>query len=162
MKNNIVCKRAHFIKIHCFKGAHLIPSEIQFEGAHLRILQGAQFNPKKRGIATFTWFTTKARMLPVKCVSSGSYVPPTMVAVVDTFEDRGLTWQSSWPRRRPSACNSFWRETVTISALRKHKRCCDVGSAWGDHPLPAFVVGHVYVQAGVQSEAAEAALPHRY
>ena len=52
--NLIVCKGAHFIKIHCFKEAHLIPSEIQFKGAHLRILQGAHLNPKKREIATFT------------------------------------------------------------------------------------------------------------
>ena len=75
--NLIVCEGAHFIQIHCFKGAHLTLSEIQFKGAHLRILQGAHFNPKKREIATFTWFATKARMLPVKCASSGSYVPPT-------------------------------------------------------------------------------------
>ena len=31
----------------------------------------------------------KARMLPVKCASSDSYVPPPMGAVGDTFEDRG-------------------------------------------------------------------------
>ena len=48
----------------------------------------AHFNPKDREIATFTWFATKARMLPVKCASSDSYVPPPMGAVGDTFEDR--------------------------------------------------------------------------
>ena len=40
----------NFIQINCFKGAHLTLSEIQFEGAHLRILQGAHFNPKNRDI----------------------------------------------------------------------------------------------------------------
>ena len=88
--NLIVCEGAHFIQIHCFKGAHLTLSEIQFKGAHLRILQGAHFNPKKREIATFTWFATKAHMLPAKCASSDSYVPPPMGAVGDTFEDRGI------------------------------------------------------------------------
>ena len=89
--NLIVCKGAHFIQIHCFKGAHLTLSEIQFKGAHLRILQGAHLNPKKREIATFTWFATKARMLPVKCASSDSYVPPPMGAVGDNSMDRGST-----------------------------------------------------------------------
>ena len=92
--NLIVCEGAHFIQIHCFKGAHLTLSEIQFKGAHLRILQGAHFNPKKREIATFTWFATKARMLPAKCASSDSYVPPPMGGVGDTFEDRAPVSQS--------------------------------------------------------------------
>ena len=57
-----------------------------FESNH-RMFE-AHFNPKKREIATFTWFATKARMLPAKCASSDSYVPPPMGAVGDTFEDR--------------------------------------------------------------------------
>ena len=87
--NLIVCKGAHFIQIHCFKGAHSTLKWYPIRGAHLRILQGAHFKPKKPKIATFTWFATKARMLPVKCASSDSYVPPPMGAVGDTFEDRG-------------------------------------------------------------------------
>ena len=49
----------------------------------------AHFNPKKREIATFTRFTTKARMLPVQCASSNSYVPPSMGAVAVRLMDRG-------------------------------------------------------------------------
>ena len=64
----------------------------------------AHFDPKKRKIATFTWFATKARMLPVKCASSDSYVPPTMVAVVDKLLDWAI------PTKYHSTRTNLWQK----------------------------------------------------
>ena len=59
-------------------------------------------------------------MLPVKCASSDSYVPPPMGAVGDTFKDRDLQGPKrglSGPKRTLFACflelgGSIWAITV--------------------------------------------------
>ena len=53
--------------------------------------------PQKCVIVTFAWFATKARVQPVKCAPSNSYVPPTMVVVVVRLKDRA----SKRPKNQP-------------------------------------------------------------
>ena len=67
--NLIVCKGAHFIQIHCFKGAHSTLSDIQFEGHIWGFYRGHILNPK----------SAKSRHLPdlrQKRVCYQSNVPP--------------------------------------------------------------------------------------
>ena len=61
------------------------------------------YNPKKRNIVTFTWFPTKARMLPVKCASPDSYVPLPMGAVGDILMDQVPRTTLLCGRKGPSA-----------------------------------------------------------
>ena len=130
--------------------------------SNLRMFE-AHFNPKKREIATFTWFATKARMLlskilpqtsrnftqiylpylrhyqtlhwggtlrrhtwggtfesnlrmfeahfnllPVKSASSDSYLPPTMVAVIDNLMDRGGAYWNLMPTVAPLYMMRYW------------------------------------------------------
>ena len=67
--NLIVCKGAHFIQIHCFKGVHSTLSDIQFEGHIWGFYSGHILNPKN----------AKSRHLPdlrQKRVCYQSNVPP--------------------------------------------------------------------------------------
>ena len=64
----------------------------------------SHFNPKKWETGTYIWFAKKARMLPVKCASSDSYVPPTMVAVVDKLLDWAI------PTKYHSTRTDLWQK----------------------------------------------------
>ena len=60
-----------------------------------KMFQGVQLNilPQKMPNRDMCLIRDKSVMPPVKCAPSISYVPPTMVAVVVRFKDRG--WQYS-------------------------------------------------------------------
>ena len=98
----LLSSHSQFLSIYWEKGAHFII-------------------PKKREIATFAWFATKARMLPVKCAPSDSYVPPPMGAVGDTFEDRASSFELC--ARAASGKRKFFLRHPVDMAFERTNNC---------------------------------------
>ena len=80
------------------------------------------FTPKMHNCA---WFATKARMQPVKCAPSNSYVPPPMGAVGDTLYNRALGCE------RKNTWNLYFRDSFMVSYPR--------WSEWGERLGYSFI-----------------------
>ena len=130
--------------------------EEEHQGTLRRHTWGGTFKsiPNKCEIATFTWFATKARMLPVKCASSDSYVPPPKGAVGVRLMDRAkhYTWltqafgtlfssKTEGEDCRTSLCGSVTKSPVFIRA------CPYIRAFWQNRPYFAriFVILPVFL-----------------
>ena len=83
-------KHINLSSMFIFDSSHHIVYKLQIICIIFNLLS-LSCHDHQREIATFAWFATKARMLPVKCAPSDSYVPPPMGAVGDTLKDRATT-----------------------------------------------------------------------
>ena len=73
----------------------------------------SHFNPKKWETGTYIWFAKKARMLPVKCASSDSFVPNNLSLIIHSEPQEKSGWRNCLARTPESMKKKSWSDNPT-------------------------------------------------